>query len=102
SSGGRSLWKNASGVAFSGFLFFAHMFLSVLSPDSVDNRITVFEGADTARRSRTTERSERVSEEAEERRKLHFLLTHLCGISHPAWRTFHTIRTDAAWLSQYT
>ncbi|EFO1064949.1 hypothetical protein DWS81_26145 [Escherichia coli] len=43
-----------------------------------------------------------MSEEAEERRKLHFLLTHLCGISHPAWRTFHTIRTDAAWLSQYT
>ena len=42
-----------------------------------------------------------MSEEAEERRKLHFLLTHLCGISHPAWRTFHTIRTDAAWLSQY-
>ncbi|MGU4590175.1 hypothetical protein, partial [Escherichia coli] len=41
--GGRSLWKNASGVAFSGFLFFAHMFLLALSPDSVDNRITVFE-----------------------------------------------------------
>ncbi|EFH9397812.1 hypothetical protein GBE26_23870 [Escherichia coli] len=29
-------------------------------------------------------------------------LTHLCGISHPAWGTFHTICTDAAWLSQYT
>ncbi|EGK30365.1 hypothetical protein SFK1770_5535 [Shigella flexneri K-1770] len=37
-----------------------------------------------------------MSEEAEERRKLHFLLTHLCGISHRLWCTFHTIRTDAA------
>ncbi|WP_241955995.1 hypothetical protein, partial [Escherichia sp. MOD1-EC5110] len=55
-----------------------------------------------ARRSRTTERSESVSEEAEERRHLHFLLTHLCGISHRPWRTFYTIRTYAAWLSQYT
>ncbi|TGH51435.1 hypothetical protein E5S56_24000 [Escherichia coli] len=36
-----------------------------------------------------------MSEEAEECRKLHFLLTHLCGISHRPWRTFHTIRTDA-------
>ncbi|EHO7054976.1 hypothetical protein KJI57_005093 [Escherichia coli] len=43
-----------------------------------------------------------MSEEAEARRKLHFLLTHLCGISHRTWCTFHTIRTDAAWLSQYT
>ncbi|EFJ0498242.1 hypothetical protein DAH39_28060 [Escherichia coli] len=43
-----------------------------------------------------------MSEEAEERRKLHFLLTHLCGISHRIWCTFHTIRTDVAWLSQYT
>ncbi|EBD7231763.1 hypothetical protein C2P64_22640 [Salmonella enterica subsp. enterica serovar Cerro] len=43
-----------------------------------------------------------MSEEAEERLMLHFLLTHLCGISHPAWLTFHTICTDAAWLSQYT
>ncbi|MBW6098864.1 hypothetical protein HT118_30845 [Escherichia coli] len=65
-------------------------------PDSVDNRITAFECAGTARRSRTTERSESVSEEAEECRKLHFLLTHLCGISHRLWCTFHTIRTDAA------
>ena len=46
---------------------FAHMFFPALSPDSVDNRITAFEWADTARRSRTTERSESVSEEAEER-----------------------------------
>lgn len=46
---------------------FAHMFFPALSPDSVDNRITVFECADIARRSRTTERSESVSEEAEER-----------------------------------
>jgi hypothetical protein len=38
--------------------------------------------ADTARRSRTTERSESVSEEAEERLMRYFLLTHLCGISH--------------------
>ncbi|TFZ25901.1 hypothetical protein DM870_25825 [Escherichia coli] len=71
------------------------MFLLALSPDSVDNRITVFERADTARHSRTTERSESVSEEAEKRLYVHFLLTHLCGISHPAWCAFHTIRTDA-------
>ncbi|EIX4511111.1 hypothetical protein MKI77_005147 [Escherichia coli] len=80
---------------FSGFLFFAHMFFSGLSPDSVDNGVTAFEKGESARRSRTTERSESVSEEAEERRKRHFLLTHLCGISHPAWCTFHTMRTDA-------
>ncbi|MQH79925.1 hypothetical protein EI031_25355, partial [Escherichia coli] len=41
-------------------------------------------------------------EEAEERRNVHFLLTHLCGISHRIWRSFLTICTDAAWLSQYT
>lgn len=35
--------ENASGVAFSGFSFFAHMFLLALSPDSVDNRISAFE-----------------------------------------------------------
>nr|WP_249939077.1 hypothetical protein [Escherichia coli] len=78
------------------------MFFSALSPDSVDNRIAVFEPADSARRSRTTERSESVSEEAEKRLDEHFLLTHLCGISHPAWCTFHTILTDATRLSQYT
>lgn len=67
-----------------------------------------------------TERSERVGEEAEESQRQALctyapvpvsacvlfigraVFTHLCGISHPAWRTFHTIRTDAAWLSQYT
>nr|QOJ72077.1 hypothetical protein [Escherichia coli] len=37
-----------------------------------------------------------MSEEAEKRLDAHFLLTHLCGISHPAWGTFHTICTDAA------
>ncbi|WP_140295891.1 hypothetical protein, partial [Vibrio parahaemolyticus] len=58
------------------------MFFPALSPDSVDNRVTAFELADTARRSRTTERSESVSEEAEERLMRYFLLTHLCGISH--------------------
>ncbi|MCD3689730.1 hypothetical protein KX501_25750 [Escherichia coli] len=61
----------------------------------MDNRIAVFEQADSARRSRTTERSESVSEEAEKRLDEHFLLTHLCGISHQAWCTFHTILTDA-------
>ncbi|EFI4072004.1 hypothetical protein GYM25_004867 [Escherichia coli] len=80
---------------FSGFSFLAHMFFPALSPDSVDNTITAFEWADTARRSRTTERSESVSEEAEKRLDEHFLLTHLCGISHPAWCTFHTILTYA-------
>ncbi|MQH74944.1 hypothetical protein EI043_23190 [Escherichia coli] len=68
----------------------------------MDNRIAVFEQADSARRSRTTERSESVSEEAEKCLDEHFLLTHLCGISHPAWCTFHTILTDATRLSQYT
>ena len=46
---------------------FAHMFFPALSPDSVDNHITAFEKGESARRSRTTERSESVSEEAEER-----------------------------------
>ncbi|ENS0234268.1 hypothetical protein ACEY0T_004806 [Escherichia coli] len=81
---------------FLGFLFFAHMFFLGLSPDSVDNGVTTFEKGEPARRSRTTERSESVSEEAEKRLDVHFLLTHLCGISHLAWRTFHTIRTVAA------
>ncbi|EFA2309761.1 TPA: hypothetical protein RZ556_005234 [Escherichia coli] len=81
---------------FLGFLFFAHMFFPGLSPDSVDNGVTTFEKGEPARRSRTTERSESVSEEAEKRLDVHSLLTHLCGISHPAWRTFHTIRTVAA------
>ncbi|WP_250192054.1 hypothetical protein, partial [Escherichia coli] len=53
-------------------------------------------------RSRTTERSESVSEEAEERLMRHFLLTHLCGISHRIWCSFLIICTDATWLSQYT
>ncbi|WP_331282842.1 hypothetical protein [Escherichia coli] len=62
---------------------------------SYDLNSSDFEKGDTARRSRTTERSESVSEEAEKRLDEHFLLTHLCGISHPPWRTFHTILTDA-------
>ncbi|EOJ8974999.1 hypothetical protein ACM5CR_004551 [Escherichia coli] len=72
------------------------MFFSELSPDSVDNRVTAFEKGESARRSRTTERSESVSEEAEKCLDEHFLLTHLCDISHRTWSTFHTIRTDAA------
>ncbi|WP_252357069.1 hypothetical protein, partial [Escherichia coli] len=93
--GGGAYGKNASGAAFFALCLFAHMFFPALSPDSVDNRIAVFEQADSARRSRTTERSESVSEEAEKRLDVHFLLTHLCGISHPAWCTFHTMRPDA-------
>jgi hypothetical protein len=57
------------------------MFFPALSPDSVDNR-TAFGELIPLRRSRTTERSESVSEEAEERLMRYFLLTHLCGISH--------------------
>ncbi|MGE0916707.1 hypothetical protein AB4M58_23245 [Escherichia coli] len=57
---------------FPGFSFFAHMFFSGLSLDSVDNGVTAFEKGESARRSRTTERSESVSEEAEEHRKRHF------------------------------
>ena len=72
--------ENASGAAFRWPLPFAHMFFPALSPDSVDNRITAFECAGTARRSRTTERSESVSEEAEECRKLIFSL----GIGYDA------------------
>ena len=78
------------------------MLLLALSPDSVDHRITVFEWADTARRSRTAERSESVSEEAEECLNRHVLLTHLCDISHRICRCFLTICTDSAQLSQYT
>ncbi len=78
------------------------MFFPGLSPGSVDNRVSVFEKGESARRSRTTERSESVSEEAEERLNWHFLLTHLCGISHRTWRTFHTIRTDAELLLLHT
>ncbi|EDX9469523.1 hypothetical protein GQ198_004812, partial [Salmonella enterica] len=48
------------------------------------------------RRSRTTERSESVSEEAEERRKLHFLLTYLCSISHLICRCSLTICSAAS------
>ncbi|EPN7826798.1 hypothetical protein ACT3DF_005223, partial [Escherichia coli] len=91
--GGGAYGKSASGAAFSGVFVFSHMFFSGFSPDSVDYGVTAFEKGESARRSRTSERSELVSEEAEEHRKLHFLLTHLCGISHPARCTFHTIRT---------
>ncbi|MEK0032468.1 hypothetical protein, partial [Escherichia albertii] len=70
-------------------LFFAHMLPLALSPDSVDHRITVFECADTARRSRTAERSESVSEEAEERLMYHFLLTHRYTVLHPVWCRIH-------------
>lgn len=42
-----------------------------------------------------TERSERVGEEAEESLNWYVLRTHLCGISHRTWRTFHTIRINA-------
>ncbi|POL90925.1 hypothetical protein C3F26_27990, partial [Escherichia coli] len=65
--GGGAYGKTPPARPSSESLSFAHMFFPVLSPDSVDNRITAFEWADTARRSRTTERSESVSEEAEER-----------------------------------
>ena len=58
--GGGAYGKTPAALASSGALLFAHMFFPALSPDSVDNRIT-------ARRSRTSERSESVSEEAEER-----------------------------------
>ncbi|EBR5673118.1 hypothetical protein DRU03_24985 [Salmonella enterica subsp. enterica serovar Typhimurium] len=63
--GGGAYGKTPTARPFPGFWSFAHMFLLALSPDSVDHRITVFEWADTARRSRTAERSESVSEEAE-------------------------------------
>ncbi|MDK6596455.1 hypothetical protein QP291_25660, partial [Escherichia coli] len=65
--GGGAYGKSASGAAFPGVSFFAHMFFPGLSPGSVDNRVSVFEKGESARRSRTTERSESVSEEAEER-----------------------------------
>ncbi|EAR0781816.1 hypothetical protein DYI78_25400 [Salmonella enterica] len=62
--GGGAYGKTPAAWPFPVVLFCSHV-LSRLSPDSVDNRITVFEWADTARRSRTAERSESVSEEAE-------------------------------------
>ena len=64
--GGGAYGKSASGAAFPGVSFFAHMFFPGLSPGSVDNRVSVFEKGESARRSRTTERSESVSEEAPE------------------------------------
>ena len=94
--GAEPMEKAPGARPFPGFSFFAHMLFSGLSPDSVDNGVTTFVKGESARRSRTTERSESVSEEAEKRLDEHFLLTHLCGISHPAWGTFHTICTDAA------
>jgi hypothetical protein len=93
--GGGAYEKTPLARPCSGFSFFAHMFFPGLFPGSVDNRVSVFEKGESARRSRTTERSESVSEEAEKHLDVHFLLTHLCGISHPAWCTFHTILTDA-------
>lgn len=38
---------------FTGFSFFAHMFFPGLSPGSVDNRVSVFEKGESARRSLT-------------------------------------------------
>lgn len=64
--------KAPSARPFLASLFFAHMFFSGLSPDSVDNGATAFEKGESARRSRTTERSESVSEEAEKRRNVAF------------------------------
>ncbi|EFO3788564.1 hypothetical protein C2D57_28025 [Escherichia coli] len=63
--GGGAYGKTPAARPFSGSRSFAHMFFPALSPDSVDNCVTVFVCVSTARRSRTTERSESVSEEAE-------------------------------------
>jgi hypothetical protein len=41
--GGGAYGKTPAAWPFPGSCFFAHMFLLVLSPDPVDNRITVFE-----------------------------------------------------------
>ncbi len=71
--GAEPMEKAPAGAAFPGVSFFAHMFFLGLSPGSVDNRVSVFEKGESARRSRTTERSESVSEEAEERLNWHFL-----------------------------
>lgn len=57
------------------------MFFLGLSPGSVDKRVTVFEKGESARRSRTTERSESVSEEAEERGSCIFSLR-ICAVFH--------------------
>ena len=66
---------------FPGFSFFAHMLFSGLSPDSVDNGVTTFVKGESARRSRTTERSESVSEEAEYHRSCIFCLRARHGIT---------------------
>ncbi|EAY2535581.1 hypothetical protein D9Z41_24370 [Salmonella enterica] len=39
--GGGAYGKSASGAAFPGVSFFAHMFFPGLSPGSVDNRVSV-------------------------------------------------------------
>ena len=49
---------------FPGFRFLRTCSFLVYPPGSVDNRVSVFEKGESARRSRTTERSESVSEEA--------------------------------------
>ncbi|TGB97205.1 hypothetical protein CRI64_00925 [Escherichia sp. E2748] len=81
--------KTPPARTFPGTWLLGHMFFPVPSPDSVDHRSSSFESEDSARRSRTTERSESVSEEAEETPEMaNVLLTHLCGISHQTWYTF--------------
>ncbi|WP_244468139.1 hypothetical protein [Escherichia coli] len=84
--GGRSLWKNASSAAFYRFClcwllltcsFLRYpliLWITVLPPLSELIPLAAAERPSV---------SESVSEEAEERLMLHFLLTHLCGISHP-------------------
>ncbi|WP_332114609.1 hypothetical protein, partial [Escherichia coli] len=57
--------KTPAARPFVVLCIFAHMFFPALSPDCVHNRITALPTADSARRSRPTERSEAVSEEAE-------------------------------------
>ncbi|EFO2518200.1 hypothetical protein B6Q94_26335 [Escherichia coli] len=92
--GGGAYGKTASSQPFAVVLFCPHV-LSWLSPDSVDKLPAVIREPPPLAAAPATERSESVSEEAEKRLDAHFLLTHLCGISHPAWGTFHTICTDA-------
>ena len=72
--GGGAYGKTPAARPFTVVLFCSHV-LSGLSPDSVDKPSVVMRESSPLAAAPATERSERVSEEAEESRELHVLLT---------------------------
>lgn len=81
--------------------FCSHV-LSGLSPDSVDNLSAVMRESPPLAAAPATERSERVGEEAEERRNVHVLLTHRSRFFLCHMRYFSTNPHRRNTLSQYT